>query len=69
MKSTVRADIQEEEFHIIMDKKIDDLRRSIWRTIFKDKGSLSDCDVAMALGLVQYELIHHSYRRKNSKQI
>ena len=61
MKSTVKAGIKENQYFIIMNKKIDDLRRKIWSTIFKERGDLSDCDVAMALGIVQYELIHHSH--------
>jgi hypothetical protein len=42
-----------------MDDRIFQLRKEIWKTIHKGKGNLSDCDVAMALGIVQYELIHH----------
>ncbi len=60
MKSTVKAGIKENQYFIIMNKKIDDLRRKIWSIIFKERGNLSDCDVAMALGIVQYGLIHHS---------
>jgi len=60
MKSTVRAGIEGNDYFIVMDKKIDDLRRKIWSTIFKERGDLSDCDVAMVLGIIQYELIHHS---------
>jgi len=43
-----------------MDNEIFQLRKEIWKTIHKGKGNLSDCDVAMALGIVQYELIHHT---------
>ena len=60
MQSTVKGDVKENQYYIVMDKKIDDLRRKIWSTIFKERGDISDCDVAMALGIVQYELIHHS---------
>jgi len=42
-----------------MDKRVDQLRKAIWRTIFKEKGDLPYCDVTMALGLVLYELVHH----------
>jgi len=60
MKSTVKGGVKGNDYYIIMDERIDELRRKIWKTIFKEKGDLSDCDVAMALGIVQYELIHHS---------
>jgi hypothetical protein len=60
MKSTVKGGVHGDQYVIVMDKKIDDLRRKIWKTIFKERKDLSDCDVAMALGIVQYELIHHS---------
>ena len=43
-----------------MDKQIHQLRKEIWKTIFKERKDLSDADVSMALGIVQYELIHHS---------
>jgi hypothetical protein len=45
---------------IYIDERIYKLRTKLWATIFKEKGSLSDCDIAMALGIVQYELIHHT---------
>jgi len=64
MKSTVKGGVKENRYFIVMDKKIDDLRRKIWSTIFKERGDLSDCDVAMALGIIQYELIHHSDEKK-----
>lgn len=52
--------MREDKYIIIGDKKIDDLRKKIWVTIFKNRENLSDCDVSMVLGIVQYELIHHS---------
>lgn len=60
MRSSVKAGELEGNYCVMMDKKIDRLRKEIWKTIFKHKGNLSDCDIAMALGLVQYELIHHT---------
>jgi hypothetical protein len=62
-KSSVKARIEKDYLIIVMDKKIDDLRREIWKTIFRVKGELPDCDIAMTLGLIQYELMHH--RREN----
>lgn len=56
--------ITEDDFFLVMDKKIDNLRKKIWSTIFKERGDLSDCDVSMTLGIVQYELIHHSDEKK-----
>jgi hypothetical protein len=60
MKTTVKTIVKENTWIIYMDDKIFQLRKEIWKTIFKERGDLSDCDVAMALGVVQYELIHHT---------
>ena len=60
MKTTVSTEVRNGTRIILMDDKIYELRKKMWDTIFKEKGDLSDCDVAMALGLVQYELIHHT---------
>lgn len=60
MKTTVKTDLKDGIRGIFMDEKIYELRGKIWSTIFKEKGDLSDCDIAMALGMVQYELIHHT---------
>jgi hypothetical protein len=60
MKTTVSTEVEKGIRIVLMDDKIYELRKKVWNTIFKEKGDLSDCDVAMALGLVQYELIHHT---------
>jgi hypothetical protein len=62
MKTTVSAGRNEGKYLIIMNETIDDLRKALWRTIFefRKKNEISDCDVTMALGMVQYELIHHT---------
>lgn len=60
MDSSVKTVVKDGKRIVIMDDAIYDLRRKIWKTIFTEKGTLSDCDVAMALGIVQYELIHHT---------
>ena len=67
MKSTVKGFEKEDYFFIKMDKKIHELRKKIWKTIFKERKDLSDADVSMALGIVQYELIHHSDEPKSQK--
>lgn len=59
MESTIKTKVKDGVRIIYMDDKIHQLRGTIWRTIFKEKGALSDCDIAMALGIVQYELVHH----------
>lgn len=59
MKTTVSTEVENGTRIILMDDKIYELRKKIWNIIFKEKGDLSDCDVAMALGIVQYELVHH----------
>jgi len=50
-----------------MDEKIYDLRKKIWITILEEEGDLSDCDIAMALGMVQYELVHHTKTETSKK--
>jgi len=62
MRSSIRAGERESQYLLVMDSKINTLRKEIWKTIFsKNKElKLSDCDVAMALGMVVYELLHHS---------
>ena len=60
MKTTVSTKAKDGTRIIFMDDKIYELRKKIWNTIFKEKGDLSDCDVAMTLGIVQYELVHHT---------
>lgn len=59
-ENNCRTELRDGTGVVLMDDKIHELRKKIWRTIFQEKGDLSDCDVAMALGLVQYELIHHT---------
>ena len=60
METSVKAMRKDNMLIIRMDDSIDQLRKEVWKTIFKHKGNLSDCDISMALGLVQYELIHHT---------
>ena len=64
MESSVKTVVKDGKRIIIMDNAIFELRRKIWNIIFKEKGNLTDCDVAMALGIVQYELIHHTNTKK-----
>lgn len=63
MKSTVKGGVREGKYILVMDSKIDTLRKEVWKTVFKNKGDLSWCDIAMALSIVQYELVHHSDER------
>jgi len=62
MRSSVRAAESEDQYLLTMDSKINTLRKEIWKTIFKTNKELgmSDCDIALALGMVTYELLHHS---------
>ena len=66
MESTVKSGVKEGNYFIVMDEKVNGLRKKIWSAIHEERGDLSDCDVAMALGIVQYELIHHSDETKKS---
>jgi hypothetical protein len=60
MESSVEAMRKDKKLIVVMDDTIDKLRKELWKTIFKQRGRLLDCDVCMALGLVQYELMHHT---------
>ena len=60
MNSEIKGAIIGDEYVLSMPKKIDELRKEIWLAIFKEKGNLSDCDISMALGIVLYELVHHT---------
>lgn len=60
MKSSVKTGLRGNKRIVTMDDEIYQLRKEIWKTIFAHKKDLSDCDVTMALGLVQYELVHHT---------
>jgi len=59
MKSSVKGKVVGNEFILMMDSKIESLRREIWKAIYKNKGELSECDISLALGIVNYELVHH----------
>ena len=60
METTVKTTKKKNTRIILMDEKIYQLRKELWKTIFKNREDLSDCDISMALGLVQYELTHHT---------
>lgn len=60
MDSTVKGGLKEGKYILFMDEKIDSLRKEIWKTIFSKKKDLPYADIGMALGIVQYELLHHS---------
>lgn len=58
--STVRGSVRDGDYMLIADAEVDELRKAIWRTIHAEKDDLPWADVAFALGIVQYELMHHS---------
>jgi len=60
MDSTVKSGFKEGKYILFMDEKIEKLRKEIWKTIFSNKKDLPYADIAMALGIMQYELLHHS---------
>lgn len=65
MDSTVTSGFKEGKYILFMDEKIEKLRKEIWKTIFSNKKDLPYADIAMALGIVQYELLHHSDESKS----
>jgi hypothetical protein len=58
--STVSGDVFEGDYVLSCDGQVDELRSAIWSTIHEDKGDLPWADVAFALSIVQYELMHHA---------
>ncbi|VVB87147.1 Uncharacterised protein [uncultured archaeon] len=50
------------EYGLVMDSSIDELRRIVWVAVndFKKTKHINICDISMALGIVQYELMQHS---------
>ena len=60
MKTTIKKGIVDNELILTMDFKIEELRKAIWNTIHKENRGLSDCDISMVLGIINYELIHHT---------
>lgn len=60
MDSTVKGGFKEVKYILFMDDKVDKLRKEIWKTIFANKKDLPYADIGMTLGIVQYELLHHS---------
>lgn len=65
MDSTIKAGFKEGKYILFMDKQVEKLRKEIWKTIFANKKDLPYADIAMALGIVQYELLHHSDEPKS----
>lgn len=64
MRSSVKSNgcLTDNKYILYMDINLDVLRRRIWQVIHQANSSLnlSDCDISMVLGIIQYELIHHS---------
>lgn len=44
---------------LLLSQKIEALRKRTWNMLHEEFSGMNQADVAMALGLVQYELIHH----------
>ena len=43
-----------------MDVELENLRKSIWKALHQSDKTLTYADKSMALGIVQYELLHHA---------
>jgi len=43
-----------------MDVELENLRKSIWKALHQFDKTLAYADKSMALGIVQYELLHHA---------
>lgn len=60
-KTTTVKSMEGEKFYFVsMSKEVNRLRKELWKTIFSRRGKINYCDISMSLGLVQYELLHHS---------
>ena len=60
LESSLKGGVVDDQYYIQADSEVDDLRKAIWRTIHEEKDDLPWADVAFTLGVVQYELMHHS---------
>lgn len=65
MESTVKGGIKDGRYGFVMDEIVNELRKDIWKIIFQYKGKIPYADIGMALGIVQYELLHHSDEEKS----
>jgi len=60
LESTLKGGVVDDQYYLQADSEVDELRKAVWRTIREEKGDLPWADVAFTLGVVQYELMHHS---------
>jgi hypothetical protein len=60
VKSTVKKEITKTELIVHMDVELENLRKSIWKALHQSDKTLTYADKSMALGIVQYELLHHA---------
>ena len=60
VKSTVKKEITKTELIVHMDVELENLRKSIWKALHQSDTTLTYADKSMALGIVQYELLHHA---------
>jgi hypothetical protein len=59
-KSTVKKELTKTELIVHMDVELENLRKSIWKTLHQFDNTVTYADKNMALGIVQYELLHHA---------
>lgn len=60
MKSSVKKEITKTEFIIHTNVQLENLRKSIWKTLHQFDTTVTYADKSLVLGIVQYELLHHS---------
>jgi hypothetical protein len=60
MKSSVKKEITKTELIIHTDAELENLRKSIWKTLHQFDTKVTYADKSLALGIVQYELLHHA---------
>jgi hypothetical protein len=60
MKSTVKKEITKTELIVHMDVELENLRKSLWKTLHQFDNTVTYADKSMVLGIVQYELLHHA---------
>ncbi len=60
MKSTVKKEITKNELIVHMDIEVENLRKSIWKTLHQFDKIVTYADKTIVLGIVQYELLHYA---------
>jgi len=60
VKSSVKKELTKTELVVHMDGELENLRKALWKTLHQFDKTVSYADKSLALGLVQFELLHYA---------